>query len=222
MWKRWAPVFGALIGGAIAAAIAWTLAGSDVNRLGDWRGGSARFIGMVTALGVFVGFFATARLTRGAPVTRDGFTLSFRPLEPIPAGYRELTTLTVEDLLSRLREAGYAPKLGACDEVGERVGDGDPTTPLVGANISIADPGVRGWIRVHLPRPAQGQVRALGLVEVWSERGDSAEELALFALRALDGLVGNLAASRESSRLSEDRASLVVAGLADRPVHRRP
>jgi hypothetical protein len=219
MWKRWAPVVGALFGGAIAAVIAWMLAGDEVNKLGD--NGAARFVGMVSAFGAFVGFFATARLVRGATLTRDGFTLSYRPLEPIPVGYRELTTLTVDDLMSRIRDVGYTPQLRACDDTGERISAGDPTAPLVGANISLSDPGVRGWVRVHLPRPAEGQARALGLIEVWSEAGESAQELALFVVRALNGLVGNLAASRESSRLSEDRASLVIASLAERPIHRR-
>jgi hypothetical protein len=59
------------------------------------------------------------------------------------------------------------------------------------------------------------QSRALG--RIWSEKGDSAEELALFTLKVLDGLVGDLTAARESSRLSQDPASLLTAGLGERP-----
>ena len=165
--------------------------------------------------------FAVSRLTRGVAVSRDGFTLSYRPLEPVASGYRELTALAVSDLLERLRAVGYAPILEACDELGERAGAGDPSIPLAGANVALRNPGVRGWIRVQLSVPAEGQARALGLLEIWSERGDSAEEFGLFTLRALGELVGSLAASRESSRLSEDAVGMLTAGLADRPVHRR-
>jgi hypothetical protein len=46
------------------------------------------------------------------------------------------------------------------------------------------------------------------------------EELALFTMRTLDALVGELAAARESSRLSADPIPLLTAGLGERPVHR--
>ena len=59
----------------------------------------------------------------------------------------------------------------------------------------------------------------MGLLEIWTERGDTAEELALFTLRALGELVGSLAASRESSVLSEDPVAILTAGLPDRPRH---
>lgn len=219
--KRWSPLLGAVIGGVVAGAIAWSLAGGDVNKLGDWRNGPARFIGALTALGLFAGFAITARVVRGRKVYRDGFTLSLRPLEPVASGYRELTTLRVADLLERLRAVGYAPQVEACNDLGERAGACDDSTPLAGTNVAIFDPGVRGWIRLQLPLPASNQSRALGLVEIWSEGGDSTEELALFTLRALDQLVSNLAAKRESSSLSEDPVALLTAGLADRPAHRR-
>jgi hypothetical protein len=57
----------------------------------------------------------------------------------------------------------------------------------------------------------------MGLVETWSEKGESAEELALFTLKVLDGLVDELTASRETSRLGEDPVSLLTAGLGERP-----
>jgi len=210
-----------VIGGGVAAAIAWTLAGADVSKLGDWRNGAARFLGMVTAIGLFAGYFVTVRVVRGRSVSRDGFTLSLQPLEPVPSGYRELTALTMANLIERLRAVGYAPGLEACNELGERSGACDPATPLAGVNVAIVDPGVRGWIRLQLPVPASHQARALGLLEIWSEGGDSTEELALFTLRALGELVSGLAARRETSNLGEDPVALVTAGLADRPIHRR-
>jgi hypothetical protein len=138
-------------------------------------------------------------------------------IEPTATGYRELTTLTVEDLLAGLRRAGYAPRAAAGDDLGEARGPIDPTTPLAGANVEIRAPRVRGSIRLQLAPPPEGVARAMGLVEIWSESGDSAEELALFTLKVLDGLVGDLTASRESSRLGQDPASLLTAGLGERP-----
>ena len=219
--KRWWPILGGIVGGAIGWAIAWALAADDIYKLGDFQYGALRFIGLVSTIGLVLGYVVVSRVTRGVKVTRDGFTLSYRPLEPVAAGYRELTTLSVADLLERLRVIGYSPVLEGCDTLGQRAGEGDPTTPLVAANVAIRDPRVRGWIRLQLSPPGAGQARAMGLLEIWTERGDSAEELALFTLRALGELVGSLAASRESSRLSEDPVALLTAGLADRPQHLR-
>ncbi len=210
-------LLGALGGGAVAFAIAWSLAGDDVHQLGDWRAGAARFIGFATVLGLFAGGAIAPRITRGKAVTRDGFTLSYRPIEPTATGYRELATLTVEDLLAGLRRAGYAPAAAASDDTGGVRGPIDPTTPLAGANVAIRDPRVRGSIRVQLAQPPEGAARAMGLVEIWSEKGDSAEELALFTLKVLDGLVGDLTASRETSQLGQDPVALLTAGLGERP-----
>jgi hypothetical protein len=44
--------------------------------------------------------------------------------------------------------------------------------------------------------------------------------MALFTLRALGELVHSVAASRESSQLSEDSVAMLTAGLAERPQHR--
>ncbi|HUS29744.1 MAG TPA: hypothetical protein VMZ53_14670 [Kofleriaceae bacterium] len=219
--KRWGPLVGALVGGAIGFAIGWHFASNDVNKLGDWRNGAARFIGMTSAIGMIVGYVVAMLATRGTHVTRDGFTVSYRPAEAVPQGYRELKTLTVGDLVERLQAVGYRPVIEACDEVGERGKPGDASIPLVGANIALVDPGVRGWVRVELPIPAAGQARALGVVEIWSTTGESAEELALFTLRSLGELVHGVAASRESSRLSEDSVNMLTAGLAERPQHRK-
>jgi len=175
----------------------------------------------VSALGLFIGLAVAARLTRRIKLSRDGFTLSYQRIEPTATGYRELSTLVVEDLLRGLRDAGYEPTIMACDSTGEPRGPLDPTTPLAGANVAIRDRGVRGYVRLQLAPPPDGQARAMGACEIWSERGDSAEELALFTLRALDPLVGELRAVRETSRLSEDPVKLLTAGLGERPVYRR-
>ena len=210
-------MLGALAGGAGAFAIAWALAADDIHQLGDWRHGAQRFIGFATALGLFAGFAIAVRITRGKAVTRDGFTLSYRSIEPTATGYREIATLTVEDLLAGLRRVGYAPRAAACDETGAARGPIDPTTPLAAVNVAIGEPRVRGSIRVQLAPPPEGTARALGLIEVWSEKGESAEELALFTLRVLDGLVGDLTVSRETSQLGGDPVSLLTAGLDERP-----
>jgi len=209
-----------LVGGAIGFAIGWHFAAADINKTGDWRNGAARFIGMTSAIGMLFGYIVMMRVTRGVHVTRDGFTISYKPAEPVPQGYRELRTLTVGDLVEKLKAVGYQPTLEACDELGQRMRPGDAGVPLVGANLAFVDPRVRGWVRVQLPPPAEGQARALGIVEIWSERGDSAEEMALFTLKSLGELVHGLAASRESSKLSEDPVAMLTAGLGERPRHR--
>jgi hypothetical protein len=216
LWVALGTVAGAVLG----FAIGWMLASGDIGKDGDWRGGAQRFIGFAGAIGAFVGFVIAVRLTRGKYVTRDGFTLSYKRIESTAKGYREMETLALSDLLDGLRAVGYAPEVQATDEVGEVRGAADPTSPLAGANVRITDAGVKGSIRLQLAPPPEGSARALGLVEIWSERGDSTEELALFALRVLDGLVGELTAARESSALSQDPVSLLTAGLADRPRHR--
>ncbi len=209
--RWWLAVLAGLAGGALLGGIAWKLAYADVNQEGDWYGGAAEFIGSAGALGMFVGYFAVAR----RKLARDGFTLTYAPLAPRPDGYRELATLRVADLLAALRAAGYVPSAEACDELGQRRGPLDANTALAGASFAIVDAGVRGWIRIQL------QPGGLGLVEIWSERGDSAEELALFALRALDRLVGSVRAARETSALAPDAVADLVSGLPDRPRYRK-
>lgn len=211
----------ALSCGSVAFAIGWELVGAEVNKIGDWRNGAARFVGALAALGLFAGYFVTARLIRGRRVSRDGFTLSLGPLEPVPTGYRELKAVAIADLVERLRAVGYVPSFEACNELGERVGACDPASPIAGINLAILDPGVRGWIRLQLPIAATHHVRSLGLLEIWSEGDNSAEELALFTARALGELVSGLALKRESSSLGEDPVAVVTAGLPERPVHRR-
>jgi hypothetical protein len=218
--KRWWPIIAGVAGCAAGFAVGWILASQDVNKAGDFRFGASRFIGMTSAIGAFIGFFTAVRLTRGKHVERDGFTLSYKRIEPTAANYRELKTITIADLVVGLREIGYEPKVEACSVDGERRGALDANTAIAGTNIALSDPGVRGWIRLQLPLPADEQSRALGLVEMWSERGGSTEEFALFTLRILDTFVGNLTAKRESSVLSEDPVSVLTAGLADAPVHR--
>jgi hypothetical protein len=219
--KRLLPYIAAVIGAGIAGAIAYSYAGADINQAGDWRNGAARFVGMIATLGGAVGFFGVRQLLGKAPLARDGFTLSYRRIDPSADGYRETKTVSVGDLIGALKTLGYEPAVEACDVYGEPRGTIDLQAPLAGSNLALRDPRVRGWIRIELAAPITGQARSLGVIEVWSGRGDSAAELGLFVVRALDGLVEGLSAARESSRLSEDPASLLTAGLPDRPAHRR-
>jgi hypothetical protein len=135
MFRRQSAVWVLLatfVGGAIAFAIAWSLAGDDINKLGDWRAGGARFVGMVTTIGVIGGFIIGMRITRGVPVERGGFTLSFQRIEPTAAGYREMKTLMVDDLLAALRSVGYEPRANACDDTGT---PGGPLGALLTAGL---------------------------------------------------------------------------------------
>jgi hypothetical protein len=211
-WWAW---LGAAVACAIGVAIGFALAGNDIKV----SRGAARFVGMCGAIGGFAGYLITARLTRGERLARDGFTLSYRPLPPTATSYREHTTLTVADVIAGLAKVGYEPRAEACDDFGTRRGSIDATTPLQGTSVAIIDPNVRGWIRIALAPFTDTQPRTLGLVEIWSSRGESAHELALFTLRVLDGFVAELAAARDSSRLSPDPIAMVTAALGDRPVH---
>jgi hypothetical protein len=211
------PVLGALAVGVVAATIAYALASGDLD---GPTNGAARFVGMAGGIGLCVGWYVTVLVTRGGRVARHGMTLGYQRIEPTATGYREITTLTIEDLLAKLREAGYAPTAKACDELGTVRGSIDNNTPLAGANFAITDLKVKGWVRVQLAPPPDGSARAMGLIEAWTARGEAAGELALFTLRALDGMVGRLMASYDDSALGGDPAKLFVAALPERPKHR--
>ena len=105
--KRWLPLVAGVVAAAVFGAVAYALANGDIDNAGDWRNGVQRFIGFAGALGLFGGYVVTARLTRGARVTRGGFTLTYPTIVPRPESYREVTTLTVADLETRLRDVGY-------------------------------------------------------------------------------------------------------------------
>jgi hypothetical protein len=216
--RRWAPWIAGLVGAIAVGLIAASVVGDDTA--GDWKHGNTRFIGFAAGLGGAVPFFVLLRLTRGPRVTRDGFTISFKTIGPVAAGYRELGTLLVEDLIAALRAVGYQPKVEACSDEGDRLNVADTRVPLAGTNIAISDPAVPGWIRLQLAPTRDGQARSLGVLEMWSQRIVPVEELALFTLRALDQLVGGVAATRESSKLGEDPVSLLTAGLTERPRYR--
>lgn len=215
------PILGALVGGAILSAIAWHYASGDINSVGNWKNGAAKFVGMAGAIGLMLGWYGTLHVTRGAALSRTGLTLGYKRIDPTATGYRELATLTVEDLLVRLREFGYQPSAKACDDSGAVLGPTEGSTPLAGANFAITDAGVKGWIRVQLGSPPEGYARAMGLIETWTKNGESATELALFALRALDGMLGDLSASHDDSALTGTPAKLFVSSLPDHPKHRR-
>jgi hypothetical protein len=219
--KRWLPLVVGVVAAVVCGAVAYWFASGDIGKAGDWRHGAQRFIGFAAALGLFAGYIVTAVVVRGLRAARGGFTLTYPKIVPKAASYRQLSTLVVGDLVSALRVAGYEPAIHACDETGAPRSALDPTTLLAGCNVAIVDPGVRGWVRLELPLPRESQARGLGLVETWSKRGDSTEELALFVIKSLDGLVGDVHASREDSRTSPDPATLVTAELGDRAVHRR-
>ena len=218
--KFWIPVIAAIACGALGGAIGYLLAGNDLDNAGHWQPGVRRFIAFTGTIGVFVGYAVAARLVRGKAVTRDGWTLSYRRIEPKASGYRALDTLKVKDFFAGLRELGYEPHAEGCDDFGNRRGKVDENDALAGCNVALVDRRVRGWVRVQLPVPAEGAARGMGLIEIWNEGGESSHELGLFAMRVLSTLVDGVTAARESSRTSQDPVAMVTAGLGDRPVHR--
>jgi len=180
--------------------------------------------GLVAAfifVGLVAGFYLTQYLVTGGEHTRSGYTLSYPRIAPRATGYREMTALTIGDLTSALRELGYQLELRACDEDGSRRRAAvDERAPLAGANVAILDRKVSGWIRVHLPVPIDEGARAAGLVDVWRHRGPSVDELALYTVRALDRLIGDVRASLEDSQLEGEPATLLTSALSDRPTFR--
>jgi hypothetical protein len=214
------PLLGGFAGGGVGFAIAYNAASDSIYKAGDYHNGALRFVGLIAALGFVIGFFLVARLTRGPRYKRDGFTLGYK--RPTETGYRDFVTVSVGDLLAGLREVGYDPRAEACDEVGERTKQPiEPTRAVAGANVAFLDSGVRGWVRLQLPIPVEGQNRAMGVLEIWSTGGESTEEFGLFLLRVLDGLVGGMSASRESSKLSDDPVSMITVGLRAKPRFRK-
>ncbi|CAN5385634.1 hypothetical protein BH11MYX1_BH11MYX1_54800 [soil metagenome] len=220
MHRIWISAAGGVLGGCAAGFIGWQLAGNDIQHVGDWRIGGARFIGFLIVLGIAIGFLLARRLVSGKPHTSDGYLLSYSRIAPKTEGYREGAKVTVADLVAALATYGYEPIVTACDETGEPRGAIELDTPLAGANIGIRDPQVKGWVRLQLASESADAKRRMGLLDTWTHRGESADELALFTLRALDQLAGDLTAARRASQLGQDPASLLTAGLGDTPVHR--
>ncbi len=231
MHRFWISVAGGVLGGTVAGFIGWQLAGDDIQHVGDWRIGGGRFVAFLVMLGIAIGFLLARRLVSGKHHISDGYMLSYTRIAPKTEGYREGAKVTVADLVAVLTTFGYEPIVTACDETGEPLGPIELDTPLAGANIGIRDPQVKGWVRLQLaPESGPGEPsaagaagaenRRMGLLDTWTHRGLSTDELALFTLRALDHLAGDLTAGRRSSQLGQDAASLLTAGLGDKPVHR--
>jgi len=220
MHRFWMSVAGGMLGGTGAGIIGWQLAGDDIQHVGDWRIGGARFVGFLVMLGIAIGFLLARRVVSGKHHTSEGYMLSYTRIAPKTEGYREGAKVTVSDLVAVLTTFGYEPIVTACDEAGEPLGPIELDTPLAGANIGIRDPKVKGWVRLQLAPEAEETKRRMGLLDTWTHRGLSTDELALFTLRALDQLASDLTAGRRASQLGQDAASLLTAGLGDRPVHR--
>jgi len=220
MQRFWMSVAGGVVGGTVAGFIGWKLAGDDIQHIGDWRIGGGRFIGFLVMLGIAIGFMLVRRVVSGKLHTSEGYMLSYTRIAPKTEGYREGAKVTVADLVAGLTTVGYEPIVTACDETGEPLGPIELDTPLAGANIGIRDPQVKGWVRLQLAPESEQAKRRMGLLDTWTHRGPSTDELALFTLRALDQLAGDLTAARRSSQLGQDPAALVTAGLGDKPVYR--
>lgn len=220
MQRFWISIAGGVIGGCVAGFIGWQLAGDDVQHVGVWRIGGARFIGFLVLLGIAIGLLLVRRISSGTRRTRDGYLLSYRRIGPKTDGYREGAKVTVADLVAALAACGYEPIVTACDETGEPHGPIELDTPLAGANLGIRDPQVQGWVHLQLAPELEQAPRRIGLLEVWRHRGESTDELALFTLRALGQLASDLTVARRSSQPGLGPASMLTAGLGDKPVRR--
>jgi hypothetical protein len=156
---------------------------------------------------------------RGVAAGSIDFVLSYRRPPPRAIGYRTQREVSIGDLLDALRALGYAPRARTCNDLAEVVGPADDDAALLGAHLEIDVARCRGHIRVQLPDPGAPEPGAqrLGELEIRGGPGSAAEELGLFALRALAGLLDELEAARGDSALAPVAVPLLTAALPERP-----
>ena len=154
----------------------------------------------------------------GRSKPRRSLVMAHRALALQVDGYREARALTVDDLLARLRGLGYRPAIAACADDGTVRGPAPAAMPLAGTHVRISDERLSGYLRLHLPATerAPGEHR-LSLLEIVAEPSSAMEEMGLFALRELDGILGGVRVTPTDSALSAVEARTFTAGLTERP-----
>src|SRR5512140_1612393 len=100
----WWPVAAGLVMGTIAAVTAAWIATDPAT---GFTMGAPRFVGAMAALFGLIGYYAARRLVSGVAVTRTGYTLSYRAIEPTADGYREMREVTVAALIAAMARVGY-------------------------------------------------------------------------------------------------------------------
>jgi hypothetical protein len=217
------PLAVALVAASIAGPIFWHLTRGMVSYRHAFHAVpmQASMTARATTFVAAIAFIAARLLGRSPHRAIRGLMLAYRAPDARTASYRERVEVSIADLVAALEGLGYRPELFAADPLGARAGALDPTAPLVGASLLWRDRRWRGWIRVQLPtvgaEPTAPGARLLGLLEIQGHDGPAIDEASLYTLRALDELLGGVAAGRVDSRLGPEPASLLTCALPPRP-----
>lgn len=212
----------ALVGGVlavVATAVARHAVAGAVAAKGGWLSGWDRsFVGMCGAAGFFLGYFVSLRLLRGARREERSWLLSVEQVVPAASSYREAAPPSLNDLVERLAARGYRLTTRQVDEAGAAVDGGDPRDPLAGRGVELEDERAGARVVVRLSERAAGEGGGLGVVTA-IERGRrrASEELALFAIVELAGLLPGLKYKDVDSALTPDDTEMLRASLPERP-----
>jgi hypothetical protein len=212
----------ALVGFALAI-VATIIAGRVVAPAIAAKGGAFSrwdrgFVGMCGAAAFFLGFFVSKRLIRGERHEQRSWMLSVEQVVPSATSYREAAAPSVADLVERLGARGYKLQTRRVDEANAPVAGGDDRDPLAGAAVELSDERARARIVVRVSERAAGEGGGLGIVTAIEQGGKLAsEELALFAIVELAGMLPGLKYKDADSALPPDDIEMLRASLPDKP-----
>jgi hypothetical protein len=208
--------------GCVLAIIATIVAGRVVAPAIAAKGGwfsrwDRGFVGMCGAAAFFLGFFVSKRLIRGDRHEERSWLLSVEQVVPSATSYREAAP-SVADLVERLGARGYTLQTRRVDEANAPVAGGDERDPLAGTAVELSDQRARARIVVRVSERAAEEGGGLGIVTAIEEGGKLAsEELALFAIVELAGMLPGLKYKDADSALPPDDTEMLRASLPDKP-----
>lgn len=212
----------ALVGGLlaiVATIIATHAVAPAVAAKGGWFSRWDRsFVGMCGAAAFFIGFFVSLRFLRGPRRDERSWMLSMEQVVPAATSYRQAAPPSVKDLKDKLTARGYRLESRRVDESGEPVAGGDDRDPLAGSAVELTDARAGARIVVRVSERAAGPGGGLGMVTA-IERGKkrASEEMALYAIVELAGLLPGLKYKDSDSALTPDDTEMLRASLPDKP-----
>ena len=212
----------ALIGGVfavVATVLARQLVAPAIAAKGGWFSRwDGSFVGLCGAGAFFLGYLVSLRVLRGPRREERSWMLSVEQVLPAATSYREAAAPSVKDLVDRLTARGYRIATRRVDEAGAPVAGGDDRDPLAGAAVELVDERAAARVVVRVSERAAGEGGGLGMITA-VERGGrrSSEELALFAIVELAGLLPGLRYKDADSALPPDDTEMLRASLPDRP-----
>ncbi len=212
----------ALIGFVLAIAatlIAHRLIVPSIAAKGGWYSRwDHSFVGMIGAAAFFVGFLVSHRILRGPRREERSWMLSVEQVVPSATSYRDAAAPSVADLVARLAARGYQLSTSRVDQAGAPVAGGDDRDPLPGTAVELVDQRARARVLLRVSQRAAGEGGGLGIVTAVEQGGKRAsEELALFAIVELAGLLPGLRYKDADSALPPDDTEMLRASLPDRP-----